>query len=107
MVRGVRGEECGGSGAKTCARAAAEECHGTPLISCIRRRPAWAAAGTMAEPAPDPDAARVGAAGAPPDAVVDAAWQQAMARLTRSEELCDVVFVVGGERLPALRQLCA
>jgi hypothetical protein len=47
------------------------------------------------------------ATSAPPDAAVDAAWQEAMARLTRSEELCDVVFVVGGKRLPALRQLCA
>ena len=45
---------------------------------------------------------------APPDAPpVDLAWQQVMLTLARSEELCDVVFVVGGTRLPALRHLCA
>ena len=39
--------------------------------------------------------------------LVDAAWLRTMAVIAVSEPTCDVVFVVGGERLPALRHLCA
>ena len=55
-----------------------------------------------AEPAPErqsaPEAKQV---------LVDAAWLRTMAAIAASEPTCDVVFVVGGERLPALRHLCA
>ena len=43
----------------------------------------------------------------PANATVDAEWQGTMSALIRTEALCDVVFVVNGERLPALRHLCA
>ena len=38
---------------------------------------------------------------------VNVGWLAAFARILGSEELCDVSFVVGGERLLALRGLCA
>ena len=38
---------------------------------------------------------------------VCATWRRRMRATLGNETLCDVVFVVGGERIPALRHLCA
>ena len=54
------------------------------------------------EPEPEPEPEQVAAHAGPEDQ-----WRSAVAGILGDEGRCDVTFVVGGERLHALRHLCA
>ena len=53
---------------------------------------------------PQPESA---AAAAAPTTTVNAGWLAAISSILDEKDLCDVTFVVGGERLAAARVLCA